>query len=83
MPDAADKATADDERAMARFEEEQRQRRIAESMRGYDPSLPVNCVDCGEIVSSERLEAYPHTRRCTPCAADVEASYRRDVPQWA
>ena len=71
MADAADKAAADDERAMALFEE-QRQARIAESMRGYDPSLPINCVDCSEIVPVERLVAYPRTRRCTSCASEVE-----------
>lgn len=80
MADAADKATADEERAMALFEE-QRQARIAESMRGYDPSLPINCVDCSEIVPVERLEAYPRTRRCQPCASDVERRYRDGVQQ--
>lgn len=72
MADAADIAAAPGEAAMARFEEEQRQRRIAESMRPFDHNLPVNCVDCGEIVPSDRLKAYPRTRRCQPCASDVE-----------
>lgn len=47
---------------------------------GFDPALPVHCVDCGEEVDPERLEAKPHTRRCVGCAADVERSYRRQVP---
>ncbi len=75
MADAADIAAAPGEAAMARFEEEQRQRRIAESMRPYDHSLPVNCVDCGEIVPQARLQAYPRTRRCQPCASDVERQW--------
>lgn len=81
MADAADHASAADEAAMARFEEQQRQARIAESMRGYDPALPVNCVDCGEDVPKARLEAYPHTRRCQPCASDVELGIRKRWPQ--
>lgn len=72
MADAADLAAAQDEAAMARFEEQQRQKRIAESMRGYDPSLPVNCLDCGDDIPRARLDAYPHTRRCQPCASEVE-----------
>lgn len=79
MADAADKAAEDQERATALFEQ-QRRDRIAQSMRGYDPSLPVNCVDCSEIVPPERLEAYPHTRRCVGCAADVERGYRARWP---
>lgn len=60
---------------MALFEE-RRQARIAASFEVHDPSVPINCVDCGEIVTEERLNAYPRTRRCTPCAADVERRYR-------
>lgn len=80
MGDAADQVVNEDEKAMARFEEEQRQRRIAESMRGYDPSLPVNCVECAEIIPKERLDAYPRTRRCQPCASEVERGYRARWP---
>lgn len=77
MPDYADHATEAEQRereeALAAHEAEQaRQRRIAESMRPYDPSLPVNCVECGEEIPAERLKNYPHTRRCTPCASDIE-----------
>lgn len=81
MTDAADQVVKDDEKAMARFEEEQRQRRIAESMRGYDPARPVNCVECAEVIPLERLAAYPHTRRCQPCASEVELSGRNRWPQ--
>ena len=80
MADAADKVVADDERAMALLEEEQRRQRIAESMKIHDPDLPVDCFDCGMPVPAARLAAYPRTRRCTPCAALIEASYRRAVP---
>lgn len=77
MGDAADQVTSDEERAMALFEEGQRKARIAESMRPYDPSEPINCVDCSEIVPVERLLAYPRTRRCQPCASDVELRYSK------
>lgn len=81
MIDAADKVNLDDERAMALFEQEQQRRRVAESMRPHDPEAPVDCIDCGEPVSRDRLEAYPRTRRCVACAAEVERSYRRGVPR--
>lgn len=80
MIDAADKAASDDERAMALFEEQMRRRRIADSMRPYDPTQPIDCVECGEPVSVERQRAYPHTRRCVRCAAEAEALYRRGAP---
>jgi len=79
MSDAADKAADDNERAMALFEEQRRQR-IAESMRGHDPGKPVDCMDCGDVIRAERLQAAPHTRRCTRCAALVEQAYRERWP---
>lgn len=73
MIDAADQVTDLEAVAMQRFEDEQaRARRIAESMRPYDPNRPINCVECGEDVAPARLEALPHTRRCAECAAEVE-----------
>ena len=81
MGDAADHVVSQDEKAMARFEEEQRRKRIAESYLGYDPRLPVTCLECSEEIPKDRLEAYPHTRRCQPCASDVERGYRDRWPQ--
>lgn len=78
MADQADAVVANEDRAMELFEADLRQRRIAESMRGYDPNAEINCVDCSELVPRERLQAYPHTRRCTRCASDVESGYRRN-----
>lgn len=77
-PDFADQGSALEEQAReeALAAEADRRRRIAESMRGYDPTLPVNCVDCGEIVPEARLKAYPHTRRCVDCSADIERTLR-------
>lgn len=75
MADDADIAAARDEQAMARFEEQQRQRRMTEGMRPFDPSRQVHCVDCGEVVPPARLAAYPRTRRCQPCAAEVERAW--------
>ncbi|MFC3716820.1 TraR/DksA C4-type zinc finger protein [Luteimonas soli] len=79
MSDAGDQVVSDHERAMALFEQ-QRLQRIAESMRPRDPNVPVDCIDCGEIIRAERLEAYPHTRRCTRCSALVEQGYRERWP---
>lgn len=75
MADDADLATVNEERAMAIFETRRREL-IADSLRGYDPTLPVQCVDCGEDVPEARLRACPRTRRCVDCAADVERDYR-------
>lgn len=77
MPDDADNATAIIEREResalaAHHAEEAHRARIAESMKPYDPSLPVDCLDCGARVPPERTERYPHTRRCTACASDIE-----------
>lgn len=74
--DDADRTSAREELAMAQFEEQQRQRRMAESLRPFDPSLPIHCVDCGETVSPQRLAAYPRTRRCVACAAEVERYFK-------
>lgn len=57
---------------MALFEEQRRQARIAESLRPHDPAAPIDCLECGEPVSVERQRAYPHTRRCAACAAELE-----------
>ncbi len=69
MHDAADKAAADEERAMELFEKGLKERR-----RPVEPValVPINCLDCSEEVSIERQLAVPHTRRCMRCAADVE-----------
>lgn len=72
MADAADKVVADDERAMAQLEEQLRLQRVKESFMQFDPSKPVHCIDCAEPVSTERLRAFPHTRRCIGCATEIE-----------
>lgn len=76
MADDADRAADRDQAAMALFDEAQRQLRVSHSLRVFDPSLPVYCVDCGEDVPEARLRAYPRTRRCVDCAAEVERHYR-------
>lgn len=74
MADDADRAADADERAMAQFQAQQA--RLVESLQGYDPRLPVQCVDCGEDVPEARLRAFPRTRRCVDCAAEVERQHR-------
>jgi len=67
--DAADKAAADEERAMEMFEQGLKERR-----RPVNPAelVPIHCLDCGEEVPVARQLAVPHTRRCVRCASDVE-----------
>lgn len=73
MSDAADKVVDDDARAMDAFEQQLAlRRRIEESMRSYDPTRSVDCLDCGVVIQADRLKAAPHTRRCTACAQLVE-----------
>lgn len=82
MPDAADIVTEQDARAVEQFlAERRREQLIAESMRGFDPTLPLYCDDCGEQIPPERLAAYPKANRCTPCSAAKEAAYRARWPK--
>lgn len=80
MTDAADKAAADEERAMALLEAQQRQARIDESLRGFDPTLPQYCNDCAELIDPERMAAYPRASRCTACGTAYETASRK---RWA
>lgn len=77
MADAADQVTSDAERAMARFEEEQRLKRIAESHRVRDPSAARNCTEpnCDLPIEPGRLKALPFTGRCARCAIAAEKRY--------
>lgn len=72
MSDAADKVVDGDARAMDAFEQQLQRRRIEESMRSYDPTRSVDCLDCGVVIQADRLKAAPQTRRCTACAQLVE-----------
>lgn len=79
--DDADQVVSMEAAAMERFEAERARERLrVESMRPFDPSLPINCVDCGEVVPQTRLKALPHTRRCAGCAHEVERRYREMGP---
>lgn len=82
MADAADKVVADEERAMQLLaeQEEARRARIEESLRGFDPSLPLYCDDCEEQIDPDRLMAYPMASRCTACAAAYEKAMRARYP---
>lgn len=78
MADDADHATALSEREREHAldvhrSEQARLARVAESFKGYDPTVPIDCLECGDPVPLERSERYPHTRRCTACASDLEA----------
>lgn len=86
MPDLIDAVGEQEARALERFEAEQavqreRELRVAESMRGYDPTLPLYCDDCGEQIPPERLVVYPLANRCMPCSAKKEAEYRARWPK--
>lgn len=73
MPDFADHAAATSERDLedALAAHQARQRPLM-SVVARDPATPLNCVDCGEIIPPQRLQELPYTRRCTPCASDIE-----------
>lgn len=71
MIDAADKVVQDEERAMELFQQS-RQRYQAPDSAWARRSDEIHCVDCGESIPPERLAAMPHTKRCRPCASDVE-----------
>lgn len=69
MIDDADKATANEERAMEIF---QKSRQQGASHAARSASAGINCVDCGEIIPEARLRLMPRTLRCVMCAAEVE-----------
>ncbi|WP_411832310.1 TraR/DksA C4-type zinc finger protein [Pseudoxanthomonas mexicana] len=71
MIDAADKVVQDDERAMELFLQS-RQRHQAAPDAWAQRSDEIHCLDCGEVIPPARLVAMPHTKRCQPCASDVE-----------
>lgn len=63
--DAADRAAADEARAWEVFQQGRAQQEaIAPEHR--------DCLDCGEPIPSQRLRTVPRTRRCQPCAREVE-----------
>lgn len=65
MIDAADRAAADEARAWELFQQ------CRPSLDAIAPDQ-LDCVDCGEPIPPERLQAMPRTRRCQPCASEVE-----------
>lgn len=86
VADAADIAGEQEARALERYEADrrhqlERERRIAESMRGHDPTRPMYCHDCGEQIAPDRLVAYPMAARCTACSAAYEAAARARWPR--
>ena len=72
MTDAADKAAADDARAMELFETQRAERYAAEKARAFAREQAPQCLDCGELISEARLKAVPGAIRCTRDAARVE-----------
>ncbi|HMM25556.1 MAG TPA: TraR/DksA C4-type zinc finger protein [Pseudoxanthomonas mexicana] len=73
MIDDADKAAANEERAMEIFQKSRQERYIAPPE--AFPGAGINCLDCGEIIPPARLKAVPRTLRCARCAADVEGRW--------
>lgn len=76
MADDADRAAEADEQAMARFEAEQRERRIAESFRGFDRDAPRSCGGCDGQIEPERTRLLITTRLCAACAREAERQLR-------
>lgn len=72
--DDADKAAADEERAMEIFQRERQQRYVAPDHTTARVSN-IHCVDCGEVIPEARRQAMPRTLRCARCAADVERTW--------
>lgn len=72
MTDAADKAAADEARAMELFQQQRQERFAAEKARAFSREQVRHCLDCGEEITGERLNAVPGAVRCTRDAARVE-----------
>jgi hypothetical protein len=79
VSDDAERAAADEERAMSLLEAQLRDRRLANAA-APKPTGPIDCVECGREVSVERQLAYPRTLRCVCCAAEIERAFHRGCP---
>ena len=72
----ADSATslADADREEASLEVLQRQQeRVREALARIDAGAYGRCVDCGQALPDERLEARPEAARCVNCQQKAEA----------
>lgn len=67
VTDPADKATADDERAMQLFQRARADRLAAEPLPGDRV-----CDDCGIKIPPARVALLPRTRRCCRCQGELE-----------
>lgn len=84
MSDLIDHATdlvqQQNEEALQRHKEErERHARIAESMTPHDPSKPLHCKECGELIDAARLRAQPCALRCLRCGELEEKRYREQA----
>ena len=67
VTDAADKATADEERAMQLFQDQRADRLAAEPLPDER-----TCDDCGVRIPLARVAVVPRTRRCCRCQGELE-----------
>ncbi|WP_368565511.1 hypothetical protein [Pseudoxanthomonas sp. UTMC 1351] len=77
MADEADRANAEDERAMARFEMQLQEQRVLDHLCDRDPTRVARCRECRLAIDPERLLACPRTQHCTECAAGLESGHFR------
>lgn len=81
MADVADQAAEIEARERdtalsTQLAEAERQRRIAESFRPNVADESLRCVECDELIGTERLRVMPRASRCTPCAEAAAARLR-------
>lgn len=41
-------------------------------VQGSGDVVQMNCIECGELIPTRRMQLNPRTRRCTDCASEVE-----------
>lgn len=73
MADDADRASAQDERAMELLMTQLR----ASRAQTPTPTAALDCEQCGDEIPHARRVAVPHTRQCVRCAAARERLYLR------
>jgi DnaK suppressor protein len=60
-------------------EEQERLRRIEQSIAPAQPGDERECRDCGKEIPAERLAVLPRAMRCVKCAELAETHYREQA----
>lgn len=69
LEDSISQTEGHDRIAATRFELKQRLSDVTSALKKMDDGTYGNCENCGEKISSERLEVFPTARFCLDCSS--------------